>query len=289
MLNFIVNTHSGKGLSGKNIAKIAKYCYKNNIDYTVYITSAPGHATTLAQNLVDQKADIIVAVGGDGTFHEVLNGITTFENTRLGFIPSGRGNDFARGMGIPRDPIEALKVILRGVPKDADYIKVGDKRCLNIAGTGLDVDVLQRVADKHGKITYLSSLIYCVNHFDPYEISYTLNGETKEVKAIMLGVCNGNQFGGGLKLSPESKCDDGILDVLIMQMPADKKIMKVLFKFTRGKHLNLPITTHIKCESISIRTKINYPVELDGEIYDDLKFDCEIVKGGLKTFDLTAQ
>ena len=67
MLNFIVNTRSGKGLGGKNIAKIAKYCYKNNIDYTVYITSAPRHATTLAQNLVDQKADIIVAVGGDGT------------------------------------------------------------------------------------------------------------------------------------------------------------------------------------------------------------------------------
>ena len=288
MLNFIVNTRSGKGLGGKNIAKIAKYCYNNNIDYTVYITSAPKHATVIAQNLVEQKADTIVAVGGDGTFHEILNGITSFEHTRLGFIPSGRGNDFARGMGIPKDPIEALKIILKGVPKDADYIKVGDKRCLNIAGTGLDVDVLQRVAGKHGKVTYLKSLLYCVKHFDPYDITYTEGGETKNVKAIMIGVCNGNQFGGGIKLSPVSKCDDGVLDVIIMTMPTDGKIMKVLFKFTSGKHMNMPITTHIKCDSISIRTKSGYPVELDGEIYDDLNFDCEIVKGGLKTFDLNA-
>ena len=72
MLNFIVNTRSGKGLGGKNIAKIAKYCYKNNIDYTVYITSAPGHATTLAQNLVDQKADIIVRLAATELFTKYL-------------------------------------------------------------------------------------------------------------------------------------------------------------------------------------------------------------------------
>lgn len=286
MLNFIVNAHSGKGLGNKHLKKIIDFCYKRNIEYTVHLTSAPGHATRIAKALVENHSSTIVAVGGDGTFHEVLNGIPSFEHTALGFIPSGRGNDFATGEGIPLNPIKALEKIVEGKIKYIDYIKVGDKRCLNVAGTGLDIDVLKRVAGRNGKITYLSSLVYCLRHFDPYTLTVESNGVTKTYDCIMAGICNGKQFGGGIKLSPASVTDDGKLNVVVMRMPKNKKLLGALIKFVRGKHLKLDITEHFLCEKATVTSPDKFSVQLDGEIYDDLPFVCEVVKGGLKTFDM---
>ena len=285
MLSFIVNVRSGRGLGNANLKKLIDYCYNNNIQYTVHVTNAPGHATELASKLVDVGAETIVAVGGDGTFHEVLCGIPDPSKVALGFIPSGRGNDFARGVGIPLDPVKALKIILDGKTKYMDYIQVGESRCLNIAGTGLDIDVLKRVAGRQGKITYLNSLLYCVRHFEPYDIDVTMNGETTNYKAVIVGICNGTQFGGGLKLSPVSKADDGLLDLIIIQMPKGS-ILPALLKFLSGKHIKLPITTTLKCEQVLIHPLGNRPVQLDGEIYENYDLDCQIVKGGLKTFEV---
>ena len=108
------------------------------------------------------------------------------------------------------------------------------------------------------------------------------DGTTLEVNCIMVGVCNGIAFGGNIRLSPVSEIDDGFLDVIIMQMPEDGKIMKVLPKFVKGKHMDMPITTHIRCKKVEIES--DAAVELDGEIYKDLPFNCEVVEKGLTIF-----
>lgn len=284
MLHFIVNTKSGHGLGNENLKKIVKYLQDQKTEYAVHITEAAGHATQLAKQLSENGEETIVALGGDGTFHEVLGGIASFERTALGFIPSGRGNDFARGMNLPLDPVKALELILSGREKRIDYIQVGEKRCLNIAGTGLDIDVLKRVAGRQGKITYLKSLLYCVRHFEPYDIDVTIGGEKTSYKAVIVGICNGTQFGGGLKLSPLSKFDDGKLDLIIITMPKNNRILPALLKFLRGKHLSLPITKSIQCEEVVIHPCGNRPVQLDGEIYEGMDLNCKIVKNGLRTF-----
>ncbi len=281
MLNIIANLKSGKGRGLKNIKKIVKYCLEKNIDYALYLTNKRGHATEIARDLT-QNGGTIVALGGDGTFHEVLNGIVDLENTTLGFIPSGRGNDFVRTCGCSLDPIKALEDILRGETRQIDFIQVGDKRCLNIAGTGLDIDVLERVAGKTNKITYLTSLLYCLNHFKPYHVTMTLDGVVTEYDCIVAGVCNGKAFGGNIPLSPQSKIDDGKMDVVIITMPEDGKIMPVVPKFLKGNHLNLPITHSFKCDEVLITSE--KPVQLDGEIYRNLSLDCKVVKNGLRTF-----
>ncbi len=286
MLNFIANIRSGKGLGNRNLNKITKYCNDHNIEYTVHTTNAPGHAVKITKELCKNGSDTIVAVGGDGTFHEVLRGIQSFEKTSLGFIPSGRGNDFAHGIGLPLNPIKALEIILRGKTKFIDYIQVGEKRCLNIGGTGLDIDVLKRVAGRQGKITYLNSLLYCVNHFEPYDIEVTFPGESPvKYSAVIVGICNGKQFGGGLRLSPNSSFDDGTMELIIIQMP-NGSILPPLLKFLSGKHLSLPITKVIKCEEVVIHPLGGRPVQLDGEIYENTDLTCKIVKGGLRTFEI---
>lgn len=281
MLNVIANIKSGKGRGIKNTHAVVKYCVNNGIPFSLHITNKPGHATEIARALT-QNGGTIVALGGDGTFHEVLNGIVDIENTALGFIPSGRGNDFVRALGCSLDPIEALEDVLRGKKKRIDYIQVNDKRCLNVCGTGLDVAVLRGVEGKSNKISYVISLIHCLKTFKSYKLKVKVNGETHDFDCIMAGVANGIAFGGNIRLAPTAILDDGKLDVIVMQYPEDGKIMKVLPKFIKGKHMNMPITHHFLCDEVSVEG--DYPVELDGEIYEGLKLDCKIVKGGLTTF-----
>lgn len=285
MLNFITNIKSGNGKGRKNLKKVIQYCFKHNIEYTIHITSAPNHATRIAKALSENDAHTIVAIGGDGTFHEVLNGIPSFEKVALGFIPSGRGNDYARAAKLSLNPIVALKAILNNEIVHSDYIQVNDKRCLNIGGTGLDVVVLEKAAGKTGKISYIMALISTLKNFKPYNISVTSNQITTNFdNCIMAGVCNGIAIGGNIRISPDSKIDDGLLNVVVMSMPKDGKLLKILPKFSKGKLLNAPFTTHFTCESVNVDSEKNYPIQLDGEIFYDTKLHCKIVKGGLRTF-----
>lgn len=284
MYHFIINPRSGKGAGQKIAAKIASYMNKESFKYELHVTSAKGHAKEIAQEF-GKDGNVIVAVGGDGTFHEVLNGIDT-ENCSMGFIPCGRGNDFATAFGLNRNPKKALHTVLYGDMLNIDYINVDERlRCLNVAGTGLDVAVLEGVENKRDdKWTYLMSLIHCLNRFKPYELDVESQGKKEHYSCIMVGACNGTQFGGGIKISPASSFTSGKINVVTMEMPKNKKIMKALMRFVKGKHLTESYAHHFECDSVSVTSDHNYPIELDGEIYRDAVLKCEIVKGGLRTF-----
>ncbi len=285
MLNFIVNVKSGKGQGLKNLKKIIDFCYDHKVEYTVHITSAQGHAERIAKTLCEQDSHNIVAVGGDGTFHEVINGVKGYEEVNVGFIPSGRGNDFARKAKLHMDPVKALRDIVRGETFRMDIISVGQRRCLNIAGTGLDVEVLRAVEGKGNKITYLLALIKMLSNFRTVRLDYESNDKSLKGKEyVMIGVCNGAYFGGGLNISPQSDLSDGKLNVCAIALPQNGKLMSALTKFKKGNHIGKEYVTYFSCEQISITSPDNFSVELDGEIYDNLPFDCRIEKGGLKTF-----
>jgi YegS/Rv2252/BmrU family lipid kinase len=284
MLNFIVNTKSGKGAGFTALKKVIGYCHANDVAYAAHITSRAGHATVLAEQLCSQGAETIVAIGGDGTFHEVLNGVTLTDNFTLGFIPAGLGNDYARAAGLSKDPVRALKAVLRGERVRTDYIRVGGKRCLNVAGTGLDVEVLKHADGDTGRIAYIISLLHCLKCFAPYKLTITANGETADHEVMMIGVCNGSYIGGGMKISPFSDINDGKLNVVAVHVPADGKIMKALPKFLKGKHIDKEYTSHFLCESVKIVPADPLTIQLDGELYTNLDFDCNIETGKLWTF-----
>lgn len=208
-MDIIANKSSGKGNGEKCLNAVTAYLDEHGINYTVHPTERVGHGKQLAQELSAQGAEVIVALGGNGTFHEVLNGID-FEKSRLGFIPAGRGNDFAIGTGVVSlDPVKAIENIVKGTPRDLDYIQIGDKRCINVGGTGMDVDVLLKTAKSKNKLSYVASLLRCLLRFKPYHVTVEVNGESQEYDCIMVGACNGTQFGGGIKLCPVSKANDG--------------------------------------------------------------------------------
>ena len=118
--------------------------------------------------------------------------------------------------------------------------------------------------------------------YKPYEVTATVNGETKDYKCVMIGVCNGTQIGGGMKLSPLSSATDGKIDVVVIEKPKHTPTIFLVPTFTKGKHMNKSFVHHIICDKVTITTPA--PIQLDGEIYYDLSFDASIVAGGLKTF-----
>lgn len=287
MIDIIANLGSGKGRGKHHLEIVKSTLDARSIPYAVHETNAAGHGKLLAAQLCEQSAEggekrVIVALGGDGTFHEVLNGID-FCKAQMGLIPAGRGNDFAIGAkAASLKPEVAISDIVRGEPKELDYINVSDKRCLNVAGTGMDVDVLLKTANSHNKLTYTASLFKCLLKFKPYHVGVCVGGETTEYDCIMAGVCNGTQIGGGIKLAPIAIADDGKLDIIIMKKPKRTPTLFVMPRFVKGKHMGKPYTIHLQCEHISIETTA--PIQLDGEIYYDLKFDASVQKGGMKTF-----
>jgi len=288
MLHFIVNLTAGKGKTKRALKEIEEYMQAKGLPYKTHESKYAGNAIELARELSREECSI-AAVGGDGTFNEVLNGIDT-ENAVLGFIPAGVGNDFARTAGVSMNPIAALEDILKGRVISADYISVGEsgnmRRCLNVAGAGIDIDVLQRYNKKRfkNKLQYYMCLFVSLLRFKGYHIELTLDGETGVHNALTVAAANGKYFGGGMKISPDSDIYDGLLDVVVINMDKRRKIPGMLFKFLKGRHTELAVTKTYKTERVTVRCLNNNIVNTDGELIDGLRFIAEIVPGGLKMF-----
>mgnify|MGYP007020513279 CR=1 FL=1 len=149
----------------------------------------------------------------------------------------------------------------------------------------MDVDVLRAVADKRNAFTYYTSLVRCLMKFTPYHVeikAVTPDGEIFLVKdCIMVGVCNGTDFGGGMHIAPGASISDGKLDLMIAEK-LDRGPFGILSKFVKGRHDKLPEVTHYEITEIDVIG--DCPIELDGEIYENIPLRCKVVHNGLVTF-----
>jgi YegS/Rv2252/BmrU family lipid kinase len=286
MYNIIANPASGKRRESKNLEELKRVFDEYEAEYTVYETTCPHDATDIARRLSAAGERNFVVVGGDGTLHEVLNGLVAPEFCRLGLIPSGTGNDFAVAANIPFDVEAAAKLILLDEPKETDYLEIGGVRCMNVGGLGMDVDVLVRCRKGKffkGKIKYLISLLQSLFTFKGYDV-YIESGERRETRKTLIAVaCNGTQIGGGIKICPASMIDDGKIDVMAVDCMGKKEIIKAFSYLMKGKVLDYPAANHFLCERVKIEPSMPCTVQLDGELYNDLVFDA-VIKRGLKIY-----
>ncbi|MFA6866798.1 MAG: acylglycerol kinase family protein, partial [Clostridia bacterium] len=169
MYYIIINPIAGKGNSLRALKTVETILIGKKTEYEVLRTTHPGHASELTKEICDKNDEnsTIIALGGDGTYNEILNGITDFTKVIVGFIPCGTGNDYVKATKIPKITQEALELILKGDVCYTDFIQLENKRALNCTGSGMDVDVLLRYARMkafHGKIKYYASLIDTLFH-----------------------------------------------------------------------------------------------------------------------------
>lgn len=286
MYHVIYNPVAGGKKAIKNLAVLEKIFRERKIDFAVHKSLAERDATEIAKELTKNGETEIIVLGGDGTLHEVLNGLDDVRTCRLGLVPSGTGNDFAERAGIPMRPEKAVLKILEGKTQDTDYLEIDGVRCMNVAGLGMDVEVLERCrrGKMKGKLKYLISLVQCLFAFKGCRIVIESEGRKEPHSVLLAAVCNGAFFGGGIKVCPTADVADGKLNVVAVDCIGGKwKIIKAFMVLLKGGILEYPATTHYLCEEVQLIPDVPCSVQLDGEIYHDLRLHAKI-KSGLKFY-----
>ncbi len=286
MYHLILNPVAGRKKALKNLETVERLFEKRNIEYAVHKSLAERDATQIARDLTKNGETELIVLGGDGTLHEVLNGIENPSACRLGLIPSGTGNDFADTAGIPLNAEKAALQILEGVARDTDYLEINGVRSMNVAGLGMDVEVLEhcRQGKMKGKIKYVMSLLKCLFAFKGCQIVVKSEGREEAHSVLLAAACNGRCFGGGIQVCPAANVEDGKLDVIVVDCIGGKwKIIKAFMILMKGGILEYPATTHYTCEEVSFLPLSPCSVQLDGEIYKELPFNVK-VKSGLKFY-----
>ena len=286
MLHLIYNPISGKGKAEKNLALVKKILDERGTEYEVHATCEAHDGERIARDLTERGETEMVVLGGDGTMHEVLNGLVDPSICRLGLIPSGTGNDFATCVGLPLDAEKAIKIVLDGEAKDTDYIEVADRRCMNVGGIGMDVDVLERYSrgKNQTKLKYFRCLLKSIFAFKGYPVTVVIDGKEERHDALLVDVCNGIMYGGGIPICPKAEVADGKISALIVDGIKGKiALIKTLLMLMKGKILESPKAQYCLCDEVIVTPDKPCIVQLDGELYPNLDFHAKI-KTGLKFY-----
>ena len=286
MFHIIDNPTAGKKGHQKNLETVKRAFDERGVEYCIHTTTYKNEGKEIVEKLTQDGGKDIIVVGGDGTIHEVLNGMKNPAECRLGIIPSGTGNDFAEAANISLDAAKAVALILDGEAKETDYIEVGEKRCMNICGLGMDVDVLERCnrGKMRGKLKYLMSLVVSFFTYKGMKVTIESNGEKIEKNVLLADVCNGKVYGGGIKISPASVIDDGKFNVVVADFfKGYFKLIGAFIELMKGRILQYPAATHYLAEKIKFSFDKEITYQLDGELYKGTEFDAKICTG-LKIF-----
>lgn len=287
MLNFICNPISGNSKASKAMATIRSELERLNVEYEFHITEEKRHATRLARQLTQEGYTDIVVIGGDGTLHEVLNGIVNPEKVTLGIIPCGSGNDFANVAKIPLEPLAALKLILSGNAKYTDYMVCSGIRGINIMGTGVDVEILKRCYKSKiikGKLKYAISTVLSIISYKYPHVEAIINGQKRERDCFIVCTANGSVFGGGITIAPQAEIDDGKLDFVLVNGMKGSKKPYALIHLANGKILDIPETEFCNIENVKAIFNTPVDIQIDGEIYSGINYNVNVVHNELKVY-----
>ena len=262
---------------------------------TVY----PTHATALAKQAGEQGYDMVIAMGGDGTVHEVVNGLMQVPADRrpiLGVVPVGSGNDFAHAIGVPLRSDRALAHALNGHPSAVDVGVMTDEHGRkeyfdNTLGIGFDAVVTirsHRLPVLRGFLMYLTAVIQTIilNH-DPALMQMESDGRKWEQRNLMLVMCNGPREGGGFTVAPDAKIDDGILHYAIIAACGRLTMFRIVPEVMKGTHGRFKQVTLGSCKKMSVTADRPMYIHADGEIYtafgsDLRKLTLEVLPGALQ-------
>ena len=254
--------------------------------------SAIAAASKAQVAISDQEISGVIAVGGDGTAQLGVN-ICVPNQIPLGIVPAGTGNDQARELKIPLgDPAAAIENILASLdaPKRVDVMRVvtGEREFWSFGSisAGFDAICAKRANGlkwPKGPNSYVAAMLLELPSFKPIEYRLTVDGEHRNVRAMLCGVANVQNFGGGMRISPESDCHDGELEVFILHEVSRPRLLRIFPTVYKGEHVKFPEIEIFKAKSIRLEND-NYPISCDGEIVGHAPFSVEIHPGALQVF-----
>ena len=289
----IVNPLAGKGSALKEIPEIESILNSLDVEYDIILTEYPGHAISLAEEAGSNGYTGVVAVGGDGTANEVINGLMNALNagkltSSLAVFPVGRGNDFSYGMGIPQDVEAACKLLVEGKTRKIDigFVKGGDypegRYFGNGVGIGFDTIVGFEAAKLPSFISgipaYLIAAIKTIFlYFNAPLLKVDMDGEVLEQPCLLVSLMNGRRMGGSFMFAPGSESDDGLLNLCIAKQVTRIQVLGLFPKVMSGTQqdhfaIKMPTAQNVKITALSG----SLPVHADGETICEAGEELEV-------------
>ena len=269
MFGIIVNPVSGGGKNQAIVDQIAALLRERGEEYRVFPTEAEGDGDRQARLAIESGCEAIVCVGGDGTLSEVVDAMAN--SGRLFYIvPNGTGNDFARAMNLPKDPLEAFKAQLDGEESMIDCGSLNGRAFMNVSGSGFDVEVLRKTEELKavypGEQAYTKAVLAVLSSYKAFEAELSVDGgEFKACRATIVEISNGQYFGGGMKVAPKSSFRDGLFDVVVVDRVPSMLIPCLLPLFKLGLHTYLPIAHVIRAKEVILRAP-DMVINIDGNL-----------------------
>lgn len=351
-LNIIFNPNAGNGRSEKARKIIEQILQEKAITYEVFKSESEDKAKIILDGLLTNGQKNIIVIGGDGTFSAIVNSCNDPSQFVFGLIPSGTGNDFAKTLGISKNPKKALEHILSGKQCQVDYLQGTSRRAVNTVSAGIDIAIITKYEsynqqkNKRTKGSYYKALLstmfkykcekffvqksdtinFDASSFDnvkkqetitpvddknsqpnpnnqdnlsnppPYSYTEIDSNQTNESNGYQMvgdreyfcvAVCNGQYFGSGMKVSPHSKLDDGIIHLVCIHSLRRLKILTSMLQFLKGKHIKKSYCDEFLCQSVLVNKGEKMTVNYDGELKHNEPFCINIVKNGLNIFHNT--
>lgn len=293
----IANPHANRGRCAALLPRLTATLTRLGIPFDLSVTEAPGQAVELARQAALEGYRRVVAVGGDGTCHEVVNGLFAagVETTpQLGVIPAGSGNDFAHALGVPSDVEGACAVLKEGAPRPVDLGRVtvdGRPRLFaNNVGLGFDGEVtvdLRTVRHLHGFWMYLWSVFRVIASGRwPYQMTVTMGDRHFTQAVTLITVANGTRSGGGFLLTPSARVDDGVLDVCYADGLSKAGILALLPRTFNGSHVTHRAITMATIRRMQVTVPQGVPGHVDGELLCEAgrEFTFEVLPGRLQAW-----
>lgn len=239
---------------------------------TETLSTGPGHAMEIARA---SDAGVVLAVGGDGTAHEAANGIlTSGRRSVLGVLPVGTGNDFARALGIPADPLATAAALVRARPRALDVGEVNGRYFLTIAGAGFDGEVARQVNEwpkvASGVLMYALGILKMLVTYRPVESTIDVDGAVQRERLFLIAVGNTAWQAGGMWTVPPAQPDDGLLHAVIAGPLTRLETLRVLPKVFSGEHLGHPKVHQAAGRTIRVEASRPLAVQADGEVVGTL-------------------
>lgn len=283
----IINPTSGNGYGAEIAKKIEKLRDQLPCEIEILLTKKANDATELARKFTKSDDVLILAVGGDGTMNEVLNGIRA--GVRMGIIPCGSGNDFFKLIDPKLSSLEELILkTINGKEICVDYGIVNDRKFLGSFSIGFDAGIAanaKNVQDKNKylrKTSYLFSLIGDMFSLQPLKIDYEDANHSIKEKSILISVMNGRYYGGGFNPTPNADVSDGMLDLTIVRNMPVAKFVSLIPSYATGNHYKHPKEAIIlQTNRFTLECDKDVVAQVDGEIFYASYFDVQLVHKGL--------
>src|SRR4051794_36779057 len=266
----IYNPTSGREAIKKHLPDVLEILENAGYETSCHATTGAGDAIKAAQIAVERRFDIVVAAGGDGTINEVVNGMAEQDyRPKLGIIPVGTTNDFARALHIPRDIVAAAEIIAKGDRIPVDIGRFNDKYFINIAGGGrlteLTYDVPSKLKTMIGQLAYYLKGIEMLPSIKATNVKVEYDGKLFEGEAMLFLVGLTNSVGGFEKLAPNSSINDGLFSLLILKKANLADFIRIATLAIRGEHINDPSVIYTQANRIKVCSDEKVQLNLDGE------------------------